>query len=113
MSLQGQSPNNSSVMGLPSLSDEIYHLRGNTATLIEKGSGSQTVLYLHAEVGNFRLRLGDRSSSGLAASTPGASVTDGTGSFFLAEGQVIAITAPDEISAIGSASGAVLTYWWV
>lgn len=99
-------------LGILPTSDNIYHHYGNAAKLLERPSGKK-VLVLHPESGNIRVRLGDRTGSGLSASDPSSSVTDGSGSINILEGQPLALHAPSNITFISSSATGVTTYYWI
>lgn len=111
--LEGQRINDSSHMALVSLAKDINHLVGVTATKITKPANSAyTMLVMFPESGNFRAQLGDTTGT-ISAATPSTSLTNGTGSWLIPEGQIFAFTAPANITVIGDGSGAVLTYYWL
>lgn len=93
------------------LSDEIQHLVGDTATLLEKPSSDVSALHLFCEAGNFRVQVGDTTAT-IDSSDPSASVTDGTGSLKISEGSSITIASPKDLTVIGDGAGAILTYFW-
>src|SRR5690606_1945008 len=98
------------------LPEEINHVVGATVTLLERpdssGSGPPRQLVMIAESGNFRVKPGDHTDPALAATAPGASVTDGTGSLKIAEGLSLVIPSLTSITVIGDDAGAILTYFW-
>lgn len=94
------------------LGDEVNHLVGNTATLLTKPDNSVSILYLSCEVGNFRIKNGDATGT-ITSATPSASVTDGSGTWKISEGEQITIAAPKDITVIGDSAESVLTYFWV
>jgi hypothetical protein len=98
--------------GAVALGDLINHLVGVTATLFTRPAG-KTMLVLSCEAGSFRVRLGDRHTSGLVSTAPGASVTNGSGSLKLAAGDSLVLPAPAQISAIGASATDILTYYWL
>ena len=97
---------NSGVVPLP---EEVSHVVGVTATVLESPPYSRHMV-LVAEAGDWRLKTGSHPS--LAATTPMASITDGTGSLLLKEGDQLVIPAPAEITVVGPDSGSILTYFW-
>lgn len=111
LDLHKQRVNSAGDLGLLSLSNNIQHVVGNTATVLIKPAGAET-LVMHVESGTFRLQTGD-TSAGIAATAPSDDVTDGTGSLKLGADKTFAFTAPDEVTVIGSGAGDILTYWFV
>lgn len=98
---------NSGAVPIP---EEIYHVYGSAATVLTRGSPARH-LVLVAEVGDWRIKPGTFGS--LSSAAPSASVTDGSGSLLLKEGDQLVIPAPDVISVRGPAAGSILTYFWV
>lgn len=97
--------------GVLPLGDEINHLVGTTATLLEAPAGARYFFY-KVENKNFRAMLGDQTGS-ISASAPGASVTNGTGSWKLTEGSSGVLPAATELTVKGDDAAAILTYYWV
>lgn len=116
MSLEGQRPMPPEATGASPVSDKIFHIVGTTATLLTKPLGAQT-LYLTADKGIFRLRVGDHVADMPADPYPSASVTDGSGAFLLrAVGdypQGMAIPAPNRVTVKGYSADSVLSYYWL
>lgn len=116
MSLEGQRPLSPEAIGAVPVSDRISHVVGTTATLLTKPAGAQ-VLYLVAEKGVFRLRVGDQTSSMPADPYPAATVTNGSGGFLLRsvgdQSQGIPMPAPNRVTVKGYSSDAVLSYYWL
>jgi hypothetical protein len=111
MSKQGQTILTATELGLLPISDEIQHLKGNTATKLTRPTGC-TSLVVHAEVGVWRFKLGDHEGS-FSYATPSATVDDGTGSCKLDEDEKQAFQAPAEITFVGQDASAILTYYWI
>jgi len=128
MSNKGQPILSAFEIGAPSIANTIFHHVGNTVTVISKPAdlSAATVLYLHVEDGNCRIKMGDwgggeeegedipGEEQALAYVAP-ADVTedeDGYGSVhFTATDQPLIITAPNKFTVAGDAD-LVLTYWW-
>lgn len=108
--LQGQKLQTLADMGVVVVSDSVNHLVGTTVTKLTR-TGQKAILVLHAERGSFRFKMGDHVAT-LTNAFPTGSITDGTGSNLLAEGDGIVLSAPEEITFVGSAANAVLTYYW-
>lgn len=105
-------------LGVLAVSDSINHLVGNTATLLNnrKTSKKGTVLVLHCEKGNFRYRAGQHdganSTTALTFNATPVTTTNGTGKGLISAGDRLAFAAGTEISFVGDAADAVLTYWY-
>ena len=116
MSLEGQRPISPEALGAAPVADIINQLVGMTATLLTKPQGAQA-LYLVAEKGIFRLRVGDHVSDMPAAAYPATSVTNGSGGFLLRavgdQQQPIAIPAPNKVTVKGYSDDATLSYYWM
>lgn len=105
-------------MGAVPLPDLIDHVVGTTATLVSKpsetGISPFTGILLKAERGNWRLRLGDRTSAGMpSVEYPAATQTDDAGSWLLAEGESIVLPALSQLTVKGFAASSILTYGWL
>ena len=109
--LEGQIIANAHQLGVIGISNEVNHLYGNTATNITNDD-SKGVLVLIVESGTFRYQLGDTTGT-ISASDPGASVTDGSGSFKIPDTGPIALSAPSSFTVIGTGATDILTYYWL
>lgn len=111
MSKQGQTILTATELGLLAISDDIQHLKGNTATKLTRPAGC-TTLIAYAEIGIWRFKLGNHVGS-FSYANPSATVSNGTGSWKLDEGEKQAFQAPAEITFVGQDANAILTYYWV
>lgn len=109
MNYHGQKRSTVEDVGSIALPEEINHVVGTTATVLTKPNFARH-LVLHAEAGDWRLKTGSFPSLGSTA--PAASVTDGSGSLLLKEGDQLVIPAPDTFTVKGPSSGSILTYIW-
>lgn len=105
-------------MGAVPLPDIIDHVVGTTATLVSKpaesGIAPFTGILLKAEKGNWRLRLGDRTSEGMpSVEYPAATQSDDQGAWLLAEGESIVLPAMSQLTVKGFAATSILTYGWI
>jgi len=92
---------------------EVHHVVGSTATLLTRPAG-MTMLVLAADKGNWRFRMGDRTSAGMpAAFQPAATVSDGSGAFGIREGARQVFTAAALSTVKGYNADDVLTYYWL
>ncbi len=97
-------------VGSIALVEEVNHVVGVTVTTITAPSSHVRHLVLVADVDDWRVKTGTHPS--LLATAPAASVTDGTGSLLLKEGDQLVIPAPDAITVAGPNSGSTLSYFW-
>jgi hypothetical protein len=116
MSLEGQRPISPEALGAAPVADIINELVGTTATLLTKPQGAQA-LYLVAEKGVFRLRVGDHVADMPAAAYPTTSVTDGSAGVLLRavgdQQQHLAIPAPNKVTVKGYSADSSLMYYWM
>ena len=107
---------------LPALDEFIEHVVGDTATLISRETGMSLVA-LSVEAGSIRLKPGDYTAT-LTATVPPettylTSGDEGDGGLLLSAGDanqpsaVYILPMPDELTVVGSAAGAVLTFWFL
>lgn len=99
-------------VGAISLSDAIFHLKGDVATVLVRPANA-SMLVLIAEVGDWRVKLGDKDDAMPAAYAVAASVVDGTGAHGLPELESVVITAPHQVTVKGYTANDVLTYYWI
>jgi hypothetical protein len=88
----------------------VNHVYGNTAIKLTRPSG-KSMLVIMAEVGSWRLRLGDHVSSPPAA--PTGNVTNGSGSILLTEGKSLVMPAPRELTVKTAGASNILTYYYL
>ncbi len=95
------------------VSDEIFHVVGTAATLLERPTG-KTILCMVVDTGSFRYRVGDYVAAGMPATAdPTASVTNGVGALKIPEWQSVVVSAPAKATVKGYSAADVLTYWWL
>ena len=105
--------------GAVALAPAVNSVVGTAVTVLAAPSNVR-FLVLKADNLGFRLRLGDHTGGAgsddsvmPATEQPAASITDGTGGWYLAPGEKLVIPAPSKITAKGFAAGSVLSYYWV
>lgn len=103
--------------GALAVSNLINHkVGGVTPAVIAQPAGEFLHLVLIAEVGGWRINIGDTSATGSADLTwtiPAADVTDGTGSILMAASDTLVLPAPDSFSCVSLAATDILTYYWI
>ena len=103
-----------SVPSALAISEEIYHLKGKSTTVLINPGGPVRTLYLECEDGEYRIRSGDIPASQMPDdAVPKNAVINGTGSLSLREGQVRTMPAPERITVRGLSNKSVLTYYYV
>jgi len=103
-------------LGTAALSANINHVRGVTRAALGPPPTGKYTLIITAEVGGWRMRLGDYSGEGQVVAEdefPAASVSDGSGAYYLAEGKLLPLSAPTQITVQGYDEASVLTYFWI
>ena len=99
-------------LGLMAVSDRVYHAYGAVTQVLAKPADASS-LVLIAEKGTWRTRVGFHAGAMPASATVGAVVADGSGSILLAEGVMMALPAPANVTVRGYAADSVLTYYWL
>lgn len=93
------------------INQAINHMVGVSAKTITYPSAvDYKGLHLKCEVAGARLWF--NSSVTASAGFPGADVTNGNGSWYLAAGDELKIAAPGSFRAVGTSTTTVLTYYW-
>jgi len=98
-------------VGVP---EDIFHLKGKQVDVLLHPGGPIRLLYLECESGDYRLRVGNIPDVDMPKDViPKATVTDGTGSLSLTEGQIRLMPAPEEITVRGLSKKSVLTFYYI
>lgn len=116
--LKGQRVIDLESMGAIALPSEINHVVGTTATLLAKPSETGKQLYralvLKADKGNWRVRVGDFSASGMpSVDMPTTTQTDAAGAWVLLEGEPLVLPIGTQFTVKGYTATSVLTYGYV
>ncbi len=105
-------------IGEIALSNGINHAFGVQAELLLTAPAGARLLYLRSEIGAWRVQIGDRSiatgdSEVPSVASPVASVTDGSGSLPLLQGESIVIPSPTIVTVASFDAADVLTYYYL
>lgn len=93
----------------------INSVYGSAATRLQRPASPapSSGLRIKADKGAWRIRVGNVTGAMPAAALPTAAVSDGTGGWYLPEGQEMLLDGLDDYTVKGYAVDSVLTYTWI
>lgn len=116
----GQRPISPNEVAAIPLSNLVFHVFGNTPTLLIKPDGLYSVLVIKSVVGGFNVSMGNRTGAGtgftgdMPVGLPVAANANGTGAVHFSVGESLVL--PGEklavVTVAGDDAASVITYWW-